>query len=173
MPLSKNNILVTGTPGIGKTTLVRKVVDKMSDKRCVGFYTAEIREQGRRVGFELVDLDGRRSILAHINLRSKYRVGRYRVDIDAFEAFLERMSLLDSKPDILVIDEIGKMECLSPTFNRLLGDIFDATVPVLATIGLKGGGMIEKIKERNDVRLIHINPGNRDTLVSELLKLLE
>lgn len=166
--LSKPNILITGQPGIGKTTLIRRVVEQLTDRQPAGFYTTEIREKGRRVGFELVDLDGRRSILAHINLRSKYRVGRYCVDVDAFEVFLEHLSIWDREPDIIVIDEIGKMECLSPKFNRLLNEYLDVPVPVLATIALKGSGMIQKVKKRNDIHLIHIHPDNRDTLVSEI-----
>lgn len=167
---TKPNSLITCLPRVGKTTLVRRVMDRLVDKHCVGFYTAEIRERGRRVGFELVNLDGRRSVLAHIRLGSKYRVGRYRVDVEAFEAFLEHISFLKTKSDIIVIDEIGKMECMSPKFNRMLEDVFDASIPVLATIALKGGGMIQKVKERNDVHLIHINPDNRDALVGQIVR---
>ena len=79
------NVLLTGRPGIGKTTLIKKVIDMTSLSKG-GFYTEEIREAGQRVGFSLTTLDRKESVLAHVKIRSPYRVGRYGVDIDSFEA---------------------------------------------------------------------------------------
>jgi nucleoside-triphosphatase len=83
------NILVTGLPGVGKTTLVRRVGDQLKDLKCAGFYTAEIRKGGVRKGFELIDFAGRRRVLAHVRFKSPFRVGKYSVDVKHFEDFLD------------------------------------------------------------------------------------
>ncbi|GAG28612.1 unnamed protein product, partial [marine sediment metagenome] len=79
------NVLLTGRPGIGKTTLIKKLIEASSLSKG-GFYTKEVREEGQRVGFSLTTLDGKESLLAHIKIKSPYRVGRYGVDINTFEA---------------------------------------------------------------------------------------
>lgn len=145
MALTKTNILITGHPGVGKTTLIRKIADELKDFCPVGFYTSEIREGGNRKGFELVSLDGKRGILSHINIKSPYRVSKYRVDIKGFEDFLDTIPFLDLKTVLIIIDEIGKMECMSDKFKKLLKEILNSQKPVIATIALKGGGLIEEI----------------------------
>lgn len=158
------NILITGLPGSGKTTLVRRVAELLSDLRIAGFYTQEIREGGSRIGFELVGLDGRKSLLAHVTINSSHRVGKYGVDIWALEKFLAAMQ--DQDPDLVVIDEIGKMECFSPAFRQYIRDMLDSPVPVVATIALRGTDDIERIKGRPDVELIPLTRSNRDALSS-------
>ncbi len=83
------NLLLTGPPGCGKTTVVRRVVETLGDLHLAGFYTRELREGGQRVGFEIVGLGGRRSILAHIGWSSGPRVGRYFVEPANLEAILK------------------------------------------------------------------------------------
>src|SRR5919202_3817067 len=73
-------LLLTGPPGFGKTTVIRRLVERLGDLRLAGFYTEEVREQGQRVGFEAVTLSGRRALPAHIRSRSRHRVGRYGVE---------------------------------------------------------------------------------------------
>jgi len=81
----KKNLLITGLPGVGKTTLIKKLSEALKGFHPIGFYTEEIREEGVRGGFELIDLDGRRGLLSHRDIRSPYKVGQYRVDIKGFE----------------------------------------------------------------------------------------
>lgn len=170
MTLKKKNMLITGLPGAGKTTLIRKIAEELKVCRPVGFYTLEIREGGVRKGFELVSLDDRRGLLSHVNIKSPYRVGRYRVDIKGFEDFIDSTSFFDTKSGIIIIDEIGKMECMSEKFKTLLKEILDSEKTVIATIALRGGGFIEEIKKRNNVNIIEINESNRDSLLFEILK---
>ena len=169
----KQNILITGLPGVGKTTLVKKVSEELKSVRPVGFYTAEIREKGIRQGFELIGFDGMTGILSHTSVKGPHRVGKYRVDVKGFENLLESIPFLNPATNLIVIDEIGKMECLSHKFRELIIKILDSEKPVIATIALKGSGLIEEIKKRDDVMLIEITQSNRESLVSEVLKLLK
>ena len=123
---------------MGKTTLVTKIVERMRSIHMAGFYTAEIRSKGFRVGFELCGLNGRRRTLAHVDIRSQDRVGKYRVDTGGFEEFLETLGLLNPEVELVVIDEIGKMELISRGFRSMVRDVLDSDKQLLATIALKG-----------------------------------
>ena len=98
------NILITGTPGIGKTTLVKKIAAKLQPLHPVGFYTGEIREGGERKGFSLTALDGRESILSHVDIISPHRVGKYGVDVAGFDEFLDSFNFSNPENLIAVID---------------------------------------------------------------------
>jgi nucleoside-triphosphatase len=165
----KKNILLTGIPGIGKTTLIKKIADQVNELHPVGFYTAEIRERGLRKGFELISLAGRTGLLSHTGIKSPFRVGKYGVDLKGFEEFLASLSLPDSAK-VVVIDEIGKMECFSEKFRTLITGILDSDRLLIATVSLKGSGFIAEIKKRDDVKLIEISEENRDSLVPVILK---
>ncbi len=163
-------ILVTGLPGVGKTTLVCAAVAALGERHPVGFYTTEIREQGVRTGFELVDLAGRRGTLAHVGLRSPHRVGRYGVDVEGLDRFLDSIPWLAPGAGLVVIDEIGKMECCSASFRALVGRILDSDACLLATIARQGSGLIAEVKQRPDVELVEVTMRNRDALVGEIVR---
>ena len=169
MDLTKKNILITGLPGVGKTTLIKKLAEKLTDSHPVGFYTREIREEGIRKGFELMSLDGRKGFLSHIEIKSSYRVGKYRVNIKGFEDFIDSIPFLDHKVRVIIIDEIGKMECLSEKFTKLMKVILDSEKLVAATIALRGIGLIEEIKKRDDIKIFEITPSNRESILFEIL----
>lgn len=137
-----------------------------------GFFTSEIREKGQRVGFSIETLDGKKGILAHINNEVPIKVGRYGVNIEDINR-IAVPSMVCSRPyEIVVIDEIGKMECLSRLFRKTLLDVLDSEHPVIGSIALKGDPFIRKIKERTDVELIRVSEKNRDTLINnKFLKL--
>ena len=168
--LMKKNLLVTGLPGVGKTTLIKKLAEALKSLHPAGFYTEEMREGGERKGFELVSLEGKKELLSHKGIQSAYRVGQYKVDIKGFQDFLDSISFFSPLARLIIIDEIGKMECLCDRFIKLLGEILDSEKWVIATIALKGTGSTEKIKKRQDIRLFEITQKNRDALVSEILK---
>ncbi|HKZ56888.1 MAG TPA: NTPase [Thermodesulfovibrionales bacterium] len=173
MSPAKKNILLTGLPGVGKTTLIRRLSEELKNLHPAGFYTEEIREEGVRKGFELIGLDGKKGLLSHVEIKSPYRVGKYKVDVKGFEGFLDSIAFFAPETKLIIIDEIGKMECLSPEFKRLIKEILDSEKMVIATIAFKGSGLIEEIKKRNDVRLFEITERNRDSLLSEIFSYLK
>lgn len=155
---------------MGKTTLVCKVAADLAHRRPVGFYTAEIRKRGARKGFELVSLDGRRGLLSHVDIRGPHRVGKYGVDVESFDRFLDQIQWPLPGAGLVVIDEIGKMECFSERFQALVRRLLDSDTPVLATIAGKGSGLIGEVKQRPDVELLELTTGNRDSLAGEIVR---
>jgi len=161
------NILLAGPPACGKSTLVEKLVARIN-RPATGFFTREIREGGRRAGFAITTLDGKEGLLAHRETRSRIRVGRYGVNLEALDQ-IAVPSLIPSKPDqIIIIDEIGKMECFSPLFRQTLVNALDSPNPVIGSIALRGNPFIETIKKRPDVLLVMVDESNRDSLVESL-----
>jgi len=165
--------LISGKPGAGKTTLVQKIIKRMESINMAGFYTSEIRATGSRLGFELQGLNGGCRTLAHVEIDSQqHRVGRYGVDKDGFEKFLATLDLFNPDVELIVIDEIGKMELFSNRFRNLVCDALNADKQVLATIPLKGNDSIRGIKKRPDIHLLEVTNANRDCLPEAIVKVL-
>jgi len=167
-----DHILITGAPGAGKTTLFQRLVDELRNLNPVGFYTAEIRKGGTRQGFSLCGLNGRTAILAHVEFRTGFRVGKYDVDVGGFEAFLNGLSLMDPQTGPVMIDEIGRMECLSDPFTETIRDILNGEKQLIATIAQKGGGLIAELKTRSDVQLFRLTRENQEFLINKIRALL-
>ena len=164
----RRHVLMTGTPGCGKTTLLKGLARELRGLRPAGFYTEEIRLQGQRKGFRLVGLNGAMGLLAHVDLHGGPRVGKYGVDVHGFEDFLNAQKLDQVATPLVFIDEIGKMECLSTRFLDLVRHLLDSPKTIVATVALKGVGLIAEVKQRPDVTLVEVNPGNRARLVEDL-----
>jgi len=163
-----NNILITGQPGVGKTTLIRKLSIIFKEFNPAGFFTSEIVENGERVGFAIENLNGDSRVLAHINLKSKYSMGKYKIDIKGFEDFLQNILLKEKKTGLYIMDGIGKLECESKKFSKLIVDLLDADKPLIATIPEKGSGLISETKKRDDVRIVELTQNNHELKLKEL-----
>ena len=161
--------MITGKPGTGKTTLIKAAIEKMPTVRMGGFWTSEARVQGKRVGFTLEGFDGQQAVLAHVDIDSPHRVGRYGVDTVGFEAFLDRLSLQNPDIELFVVDEIGKMELFSNRFRRWITEVVNSDRQLLASVALKGEGLVRQIKERPDVHLFEMTLANRVRLLETIL----
>ena len=166
------NILICGTPGVGKTTLIKKILKRIN-LRAGGFYTEEIKENNRRVGFKIISLDNQEGILAHISIKGAKRVGRYGVNIYDLEGIgVKSLDRALRNEDLVIIDEIGKMEIFSDKFKEKVLACLNSEKFVLATIGIGGDKYISRIKERDDVIVFKMNRENRDELMDKVLSLI-
>ncbi|HME54304.1 MAG TPA: nucleoside-triphosphatase [Candidatus Lokiarchaeia archaeon] len=163
------NILLTGLPGVGKTTIIKNFVARTSYS-CTGFYTGEIRnESGQRTGFSITRIDGSmEETFASVDFSTKHRIGKYFVDVARFEQVALFTMVISNPDELIVIDEIGKMELLSNKFKEQLVKCLDGQ-RVLATITAKGGGtFVDNIKARSDVTIFELTRGNREAMVDWL-----
>jgi nucleoside-triphosphatase len=170
MDKGPRNLLITGEPGIGKTTLVTKLAEELKTLHPVGFYTAETRIKGVRKGFQLISFDGRRGTLAHVDCRSPILVGKYRVNVWAFEAFLSSLNLAATNGQVVIIDEIGRMECHSRLFREVVEELLAQDRIVIATVALNGTGLIEHVKQRDDIVMFEMMRRNREELLGKVLR---
>jgi len=169
----KMNILITGQPGVGKTTLIRKLAGRLLPESYAGFYTAEIREKGWRRGFRIATFDGVKKIFAHDQFDFPHRVSRYGVDITTLEEVI--CHLQQSKPSekkIWLIDEIGKMESFSQLFRKFIENLLDSDNRVIATISISAGGWIAAIRSRPDVQIFTLTERNREEVFNQLFHLI-
>lgn len=172
------NHLVTGPPRSGKTTVIRRTVDHLTDRGTDvgGFFSPEVRDDGDRVGFELSDVDtGERKTLAHVDREDGPEVGKYRVAVDAIDDFVQR-TLPDarSEADVIVVDEIASMQLHSDGFVDEIQLTLDDDRPLLAAIQADSPfEFVEGIKQRRDVRLYRVTPETRETLPERLARRLE
>lgn len=164
----KRKVLLTGRPGCGKTTLVRRVVKELAQS-AGGFYTEEIRERGLRRGFKIVTLDGKEGVFAHVNFKTHQRLGKYGLDVSPLETIsIEAVRKAIREREVTVIDEIGPMEIRSAIFRDVVNEAFNSRAPLLGTITARPFPFTDAIKKRRDVTLIEIRGDNREQLVSEL-----
>ncbi|XP_074307184.1 uncharacterized protein LOC141642308 [Silene latifolia] len=168
-------ILISGTPGIGKTTLIIRVVENLRishpNLKIQGFYTREIRQGNQRVGFEVVTMAGQRAPLASINNPNLQAarwptVGRYHVDVASFERVVLPELQIHEDTDLFVIDEVGKMELYSSSFLPAVLRVLNSNIPPLATIPVVKHGRdipgVERIRNHPGATLYMLNPSNRD-----------
>ena len=169
----KQAYLFTGRPGTGKTSLIKQAVAGIKGK-AGGFYTEEIRSRGVRQGFRLVTLDGQEAILAHINIHSPYRVSKYGVDIDSLDRVgVSALRKAAQQCDLVVIDEIGKMELFSADFRKAISQIIDSGKLVLGTIMLNPNPWADAIKRKPQVNLVTVTRTNHQDVLEELLHWLK
>jgi nucleoside-triphosphatase len=160
--------LLTGNPGVGKTTLLHKIIGRWRGP-VGGFTTEEVRPDARRQGFKLITLDGQSTIIAGTDVMTKHRLGRINVDVDAIERVgvpaLERALEMGG---LIIIDEIGKPELLSSAFVEVLHRIVESEQPVLATLMLGYHEEIDALTKHSDARVIQVTQNNRNELPHQI-----
>ena len=166
-------ILLTGLPGCGKTTAIMQIVGSLHNKKLTGFYTQEIRQNKRRTGFRWIGFDGSAGTLAHVDMKSPFKVGRYGVDIRGFdESVVPLLDVRRSNAKLFIIDEIGRIECFSRQFVRAVQTLLASEKAVLATVAQKGHGLIAQVKTYPDIKILTLNRSNYDDTVTEILRIL-
>jgi nucleoside-triphosphatase len=139
--------------------------------RLSGFVTEELRESGRRIGFAVETFAGERATLAHVRFSGPPRVGRYGVDLDAFE----RVALPALEPegaDLILVDELGKMELASAAFREAMSTAFQGKLPIVATVHVARHSFAGALKSDPDVETIRVSQRNRDDLPGQLTERL-
>lgn len=150
--------------------MARRLADLLDEASVslAGFTTEELREGGRRVGFAAETFGGERATLAHIDFPGPPRVSKYGVDLEAFER-IALPALADvGAGDIVLIDELGKMELASEAFCRAVLDLFERPVAIVATVHIARQSLTDALKERPDVERIRVTTSNRDELPEQL-----
>ncbi len=172
--MRRKNLLLTGTPGVGKTTVIRKVLEALPKGIAVeGFFTEEVREGGERIGFQIVTFDGRREWLARKGFPSPHRVGRYGVNVAAVASIL--VPALERglrEADLIVIDEIAKMELSHPAFAEVVWRCLESPKPVLGVLQQSRLPFLDRVRAREDVWLWEVTKGNRNDLPAQIVPVL-
>jgi nucleoside-triphosphatase len=158
---------------VGKTTVIMKVVEEFRG-RAGGFYTEEIRKGNTREGFRIRTLDGGSGILAHISHSGPFRVGRYGVDVDSFEGIvLPSLEKALKRDELVIIDEIGKMELFSRRFRSVLQRILESEKGILGVIHRETDPFTQRIRRWPAVEILAVTETNRDFLPHLILEKLE
>lgn len=170
----RKNILITGKPKSGKSTLLTKVISDIPKK--VGFITNEVRDNSERTGFEIETSTGRKTTLASTTFETQQKVSRYFVDTDRLESVIPEVSSFPDD-DLLYLDEIGQMQLFSGKFKELVTRYLDSQNTLIATISaVYEDDFTKSIKHRKDVILIELSEETREAkeqLITALLKKIE
>lgn len=159
------NIFITGNPRCGKSTLVQKILDKISDKNLSGFITPEIREQGERQGFKIIDLASRKEeILASINIKRGPSVSRYKVNIEGIDTIMNKFLESYETSEYVIIDEIGMMEFYSRKFRETIQMVLNSDKIIIATLSRK---FVKKYKDKGQIH--YLTRENFDEIYNEVL----
>jgi nucleoside-triphosphatase len=157
------NILITGKPKAGKTTLIQRLLENLDSAG--GFYTQEITRNNVREGFKIITLNGKEGILAKKGMPSPFRVGQYGVVTRNLEEIgVKAIEEAISTKDVIIIDEIAKMELFSPRFKEIVIKALDCPKPVLGVIQVSGHPFLNQVRKRKDVKIYELTVHNREAI---------
>jgi nucleoside-triphosphatase len=173
--LKKRLLLITGCPGVGKTTLLLKVAEALKVK-CYsvgGMISRDVRTAGNRVGFEVTDLNsGNKGWLASVHQERGPQVGRYRVNVDDLnDVGVKAIVEAYEKLDVVVVDEVGPMELFSEKFREAVKKAVESKKLFVSTIHWKmSGELIDSIKKREDAEIHVLTNENRKRVLEEIVR---
>ncbi|MEA3399691.1 MAG: NTPase [Armatimonadota bacterium] len=164
----RRNVLLTGRPGVGKSTVIQRALE-LADVEAGGFFTQQLQEDGKRVGFGITTLDGERGILAHVDIQGQPRVSKYGVNVedirDVAVAALRR-ALEDAQ--VIVCDEIASMEMKCPQFEPAVREALESRKPLLGTIQQRSDPFLDEVRSRDDVTIVEVTRASRDALPQQI-----
>lgn len=168
---------ITGLPGSGKTQALRKVVEMLEEEEYSvgGMITEPIIEKNRRVGFYVVNWKSKdKAVLAHTSVKSKFMVGKYGVDLNSLNTVgVEALKCACKDADVIVVDEVGKMEVESDRFVSAVKEAMETDKPMILTLHKKSRNpLLQDIRRRDDVRILEVTPINRNLLPYKIIKLM-
>ncbi len=174
----KIKIGITGLPGAGKTHALRRVVDMLEKEgiKVGGMITEAIEEKGQKVGFMVQDLlTKKQAVLAHINMTSEVRFMEYGIDINVLDSIgVEAIRNSVTMADVIVIDEVGKLEVESDEFVKAVKEALDADKPLILTLHKKSRNpLLQDIRRRDDVRILEVTPINKNILPYKIVPLIK
>ena len=166
-------ILITGNPGVGKTILIHNLISKLNVS-AGGFYTLEmLDEKGNRWGFKIVSLNGTEGVMASVDIEGKNRISRYGVDVEVIDRIgVSAVKEALKHSEIIVIDEIGRMELFSRRFQDVVMESLDSPKILLGTITAKDNTFTKKIKEMQDIKIVTLTRQNFNEIETYLERLL-
>ena len=163
------NIFITGNPRCGKSTLIQRLLDEISDKNVSGFITPEIRVNGVRQGFKIIDLASKEEeILASLSIKRGPSVSRYGVNVDGINTILDKFLESYKNSEYVIIDEIGMMEFYSKKFRETVRMVLDSDKRIVATLSKRF------VKEYKDKGLIYtLTRENFEEVYDKVLRQIE
>jgi len=171
---------ITGMPSVGKTQTLIKIIEALEGQGYTvgGMITDPIVKKKKRVGFYVKNWQtGEKEVFAHIDFDSKELVGRYGVDITALEKIgtpAVEKAIADEEVDVIIIDEIGKMEMLSEKFCEVVIDALDSDKPIMVTLHKKSRTpLLQDVRRRDDIRILEVTPVNRNLLPYKIEKIMK
>jgi len=160
------NIFITGNPRSGKSTLIQRLLDEISDKNVSGFMTPEIRISDARQGFKIIDLVSKEEeILASLNIKHGPSVSRYRVNVEGIDAIMDKFLESYDSSEYVIIDEIGMMEFYSKKFRETVRMVLDSDKKVVATLSKR---FVKKYK--NEGQIYTLTRENFDEVYDKVLR---
>jgi nucleoside-triphosphatase len=169
----QTNVLLTGRPGVGKSTVIQRAID-ISDADAGGFFTQQLQRDGRRVGFGITTLDGERGTLAHLDIEGQPRVSKYGVNVeDIREVAVAAISRALEQSNVIVCDEIARMEMKCPDFEPAVRAALESSKCLLGTIQDRSDPFLDEVRSRPDVTIVEVTRDNRDALPEQIAAWLD
>ncbi|MEM0129294.1 MAG: NTPase [Thermoplasmata archaeon] len=168
---------ITGLPGSGKTQTLLRIIGLVEEEgiRVGGVITEPVVEKGRRTGFRMTDWMTKESqVFAHESITSRVRSGRFGVNVKVLEDLgLRALAGARAGADLIVIDEVGKLDVDSEPFSQAVLETLDSPTSIIMTLHKKSRNpLLQDIRRRDELRLLEVTPVNKNLLAFKVVNLL-